>query len=286
MEKITIQQYGGEVKFTRDIRNNDEWSQNLLNACDYRGDFKMVKEEETKLGKRIDLVASDLEDNVLFAIECQDANGWLDMHHATKTVGYCFDQGTRHGIIICENVEEDVRDFLKDLITVSPYEIYVVQPIIIKHGDEIFVDFTVNQRPYTNKQKAKIITNKTSIENRDSKAQAHQSIFDAYPNNFNTVVQEYVSMQNVGKFDFNIDILDRGSKSYCLRVKGKAEMTKTDKKCEQLAKILNDSNPIDFEWKNNTSGAYITFQKEEYTLEDVVGFHKNTVDFCDSLAIL
>ena len=140
-------------------------------------------------------------------------------------------------------------------------------------------------RPYDTKQKVKVLSNKESLESKDSKFQSHQSIHDAYPGQFNKVAQEYVSMQNVGVYKFNVDLLDSNA-SYLLRLKGKAEQTKTDKNCDQLAKVLNNNGPIQETWSNNTSGAYVRLSKDNYTLEQVADLHKNTVDFCESLAIL
>ena len=285
MEKINIKEYGGEVNFTTDVCRNHEWSSKLLEAVDYTGEFKMQYEVPTAGSKRIDLVATDTDDNVLFAIECQDATGWLDDVHASKIMLYGFDQGTEDCVIICEDLTEKMRDFVKYMNATSNFKIYIVHPEIYKHGDDVSVNWFTSMRPYDTKQKVKVLSNKESMESKDSKLQSHQSIHDAYPGQFNKVAQEYVSMQNVGKYKMNVDLLD-SSASFLLRVKGKAEMTKTDKNCEELAFMLNDSGLIDFEWRNNTSGAFVRFSKDEFTLEQVAEFHKNTVDFCNSLAIL
>ena len=285
MEKINIKEYGGEVKFTTDVCRNHEWSSKLLEAVDYTGEFKMQYEVPTAGSKRIDLVATDTDDNVLFAIECQDATGWLDDVHASKIMLYGFDQGTEDCVIICEDLTEKMRDFIKYMNATSNFKIYIVHPEIYKHGTDISVNWFTSMRPYDTKQKVKVLSNRESLESKDHKLQSHQSIHDAYPGQFNKVAQEYVSMQNVGQYKMNVDLLDSNA-SFLLRVKGKAEMTKTDKNCEELAKTLNDSGPIDFEWRNNTSGAFVRFSKDEYTLEQVAEFHKNIVDFCDSLAIL
>ena len=91
MEFISIKEYGGEVKFTTDVCRNDNWSRKLLEAVDYFGEFQMQFEVPTAESKRIDLVATDMNDSTLFAIECQDANGYLDPVHASKIMLYCFD---------------------------------------------------------------------------------------------------------------------------------------------------------------------------------------------------
>jgi len=285
MEKINIKEYGGEVKFTTDVCRNHEWSSKLLEAVDYTGEFKMQYEVPTAGSKRIDLVATDTDDNVLFAIECQDATGWLDDVHASKIMLYGFDQGTEDCVIICEDLTEKMRDFVKYMNATSNFKIYIVHPEIYKHGNDISVNWFTSMRPYDTKQKVKVLSNKESLESKDAKLLAHQSIQDAYPNQFNKVAQEYVSMQNVGKYKMNIDLLDSNA-SFLLRVKGKAEMTKTDKNCDELASVLNDKGPIDFEWRNNTSGAFVRFSKDDYTLEKVAEFHKNVVDFYNTLAIL
>jgi len=285
MEKINIKEYGGEVKFTTDVCRNHEWSSKLLEAVDYTGEFKMQYEVPTAGSKRIDLVATDTDDNVLFAIECQDATGWLDDVHASKIMLYGFDQGTEDCVIICEDLTEKMRDFIKYMNATSNFKIYIVHPEIYKHGADISVNWFTSMRPYDTKQKVKVLSNRESMESKDHKLQSHQSIHDAYPGQFNKVAQEYVSMQNVGQYKMNVDLLDSNA-SFLLRVKGKADMTKTDKNCEELAKTLNGSGIIDFEWRNNTSGAFVRFSKDEYTLEQVAEFHKNIVDFCDSLAIL
>jgi len=285
MEKINIKEYGGEVKFTTDVCRNHEWSSKLLEAVDYTGEFKMQYEVPTAGSKRIDLVATDTDNNVLFAIECQDATGWLDDVHASKIMLYGFDQGTEDCVIICEDLTEKMRDFIKYMNATSNFKIYIVHPEIYKHGNDISVNWFTSMRPYDTKQKVKVLSNKESMESKDHKLQAHQSIHDTYPEQFNKVAQEYVSMQNVGQYKMNVDLLDSNA-SFLLRVKGKADMTKTDKNCEVLAKILNDSGSIEFEWRNNTSGAFVRFSKDEYSLDQVAEYHKNIVDFCNTLAIL
>ena len=285
MEKINIKEYGGEVKFTTDVCRNHEWSSKLLEAVDYTGEFKMQYEVPTAGSKRIDLVATDTDDNVLFAIECQDATGWLDDVHASKIMLYGFDQGTEDCVIICEDLTEKMRDFVKYINATTNFKIYIVHPEIYKHEDTVSVNWFTSMRPYDTKQKVKVLSNKESLESKDAKLLAHQSIQDAYPIQFNKVAQEYVSMQNVGKYKMNIDLLDSNA-SFLLRVKGKAEQTKTDKNCDQLASLLNDKGPIDFEWRNNTSGAFVRFSKDDYTLEQIAIFHKNVVDFYNTLAIL
>lgn len=285
MEKISIKEYGGEVNFTTDVCRNEDWSRRLLEAVDYKGEFIMQYEVPTAGSKRIDLVATDTDKNVLFAIECQDATGWLDDVHASKIMLYGFDQGTEDCVIICEDLTEKMRDFVKYINATTNFKIYIVHPEIYKHENDVSVNWFTSMRPYDTKQKVKVLSNKESLESKDAKFQAHQSIHDAFPGQFNKVAQEYVSMQNVGKYKFNVDLLDSNA-SYLLRLKGKAEQTKNDKNCDLLAKVLNDQGPIQETWSNNTSGAYVRLSKDNYTLEQVAELHKNTVDFCDNLAIL
>jgi len=149
MKEITIEEFGGEVKFTKYIASTRKIAEGLLNAIDLDvDDFRITPEEHTLENKRVDLVVRDTTtDNVIQVIECQDASGWLDPVHASKILWYSNDKKCNDVVIITEDMTEDMRNFVIRLNKESWVNIFVVSPTIIANDDKKFVYFKTLLRP-------------------------------------------------------------------------------------------------------------------------------------------
>jgi len=148
VEEITIEEFGGEVKFTKYIADTRKVSEGLLNAIDLDvEDFTVTPEEHTLENKRVDLVVRDNNNNVIQVVECQDATGWLDPVHASKILWYSDDKKCDDVVLITEDMTEDMRNFVIRLNQESWVNIFVVSPTIIKNEDKTFVYFKTLLRP-------------------------------------------------------------------------------------------------------------------------------------------
>jgi len=186
VEEITIQEFGGEVKFTKYIADKRKVAEKLLNAIDLDvEDFTITPEEKTLEDKRVDLVVRDPNNNVIQVIECQDASGWLDPVHASKILWYSDDKKCDDVVIITEDMTEDMRNFVIRLNKESWVNIYVIQPTILKQDDgKPFITFKAILRPTGWAKKTVRSNNPTNAtestfaEFMKSKYEEHRDMFD------------------------------------------------------------------------------------------------------------
>lgn len=114
IQRVTTQNFGGEVKFTKWLCDEGrECLGQLFEACFGDSDsFKDAKAEAyTSHGKRVDIVVKFKNQNI--TIECQDAAGSLDPLHACKAQYYAFDLDAIYNLIICEDSDEQMRSYIR-----------------------------------------------------------------------------------------------------------------------------------------------------------------------------
>lgn len=147
MNKRSIKDFGGEVKFTKYIAQNSEVANRLLDEIgDDVSDMQIVPEDRVTESKRVDLVIREYDD-VRWVIECQDASGWLDPVHASKIVYYCYEKKCFNCVLLTEDATEEMKDYVKFLNSETPLNIWLISPLIYDQ----FVDFKTIMRPVEHK---------------------------------------------------------------------------------------------------------------------------------------
>jgi len=222
VEEITIQEFGGEVKFTKYIADQRKVAEKLLNAIDLDvEDFTITPEEKTLEDKRVDLVVRDPNNNVIQVIECQDASGWLDPVHASKILWYSDDKKCDDVVIITEDMTEDMRNFVIRLNKESWVNIYVIQPTILKQDDgKPFITFKAILRPTSWSKKIVRANNPTNAsespfaEFMKAKYDENRDMFDL----INTSSQRcYVACSVIGSTGMKVLIL-RNTKGFKIQL--------------------------------------------------------------------
>ena len=143
-------EFGTEPAFTKWLSNNKEATESLLEVTDLNveGEYQVRAEDITAEGKRIDLTIGD-GDEVRAVVESQDASGWLDQNHLYKTLGYMKDKDTDTGIILCEDISEELKDHVADINeNFEGKSIWVILNRLYKINNEVKVDFIPVMRPY------------------------------------------------------------------------------------------------------------------------------------------
>ena len=272
MQVINIKEYGGEVKFTGDIASNKEWATSLLEAVDCRtGDFEIRPEVHTTGGKRVDLVVTDKDGETIFAIECQDATGYLDDVHASKIMLYCYDRNTTEGVIICEDIDENIRDFVKYINTNTPFNLYIVSPIIVRNGKEHLVTFKTIMRPYNTKQKQQ--KSSTNTEHGERFYELHKELFEEFPGQFTNHAKYYCSTNNLGKDRTNVDMMIKGTQ-YVIRVTPSSAIKNRDITILENS-VLEFLGEGDWDYNNNNAHMQIKFDKTVEGKKECAEYHKN-----------
>ena len=136
-------EFGTEPAFTKWLSNNKEATESLLEVTDLNveGEYQVRAEDITAEGKRIDLTIGD-GDEVRAVVESQDASGWLDQNHLYKTLGYMKDKDTDTGIILCEDISEELKDHVADINeNFEGKSIWVILNRLYKINNEVKVDF-------------------------------------------------------------------------------------------------------------------------------------------------
>jgi hypothetical protein len=158
--KTTIkQQFGTEPEYTKWLANNKEAVDQLLEQTDMSvvGEYKAQAEDHTVEGKRIDFSITDDQGKVQAVVESQDANGWLDQNHLYKTLGYMQDKGTDTGIILCENISNNMIEHVEDINeNYVGKNVWVVINKLYNINGEVEVDFTPVVKPYEVKPSRRI----------------------------------------------------------------------------------------------------------------------------------
>lgn len=190
--------FGGELAFTKFIASDLDTSKRLLTALDLNeDDYKITPEEHTSHSKRVDLVVRDRDDEIFLVIESQDASGWLDSIHASKITYYMFDKKCDDGVLICEDADEHIKNYVRWLNENTPLRITLVGVVIFK-DERPFCDFIPLIRP-TYLEDKKIVKKSNSDNEVESKISSQvQDIYDSNPGIFTNVAKNYVSKVNVG----------------------------------------------------------------------------------------
>jgi hypothetical protein len=190
--------FGGELAFTKYIAGDLDTSKRLLTALDLNeDDYKITPEEHTSHSKRVDLVVRDRDNEIFLVIESQDASGWLDSIHASKITYYMFDKKCDDGVLICEDADEHIKNYVRWLNENTPLRITLVGVVIFK-DERPFCDFIPLIRP-TYLEDKKIVKKSSSDSEVESKISSQvQDIYDTNPGIFTNVAKNYVSKVNVG----------------------------------------------------------------------------------------
>lgn len=277
MEEITIQEFGGEVKFTKYIADTRKVSEKLLNAVDLDvEDFTVTPEEHTLENKRIDLVIRDANNNVIQVVECQDASGWLDPVHASKILWYSDDKKCDDVVIITEDMTEDMRNFVIRLNKESWANIYVIQPTIIKQDNgKPFITFKAILRPTGWAKKtvrANNPTNATESPFAEFMKQKWEENRDAF-SFYNTSNQRcYLSSGTIGSTGIKVQI-QQNTKGFKNQIHHNGSHD-----TETFRETVSAHYPGA---KFNSYAAHVYYE----TWEDAFEMYKNTVNFIKSGAI-
>lgn len=207
MRMISIKEFGGEVKFTKFIADNDIISSRLLEATDNgMSNYTVMPEEYTKTGKRIDLVIRDEQQNIVQLVECQDASGWLDENHACKILGYSHSKKCDDVILLTEDLTEEIRELIIRMNNETWLNIYLVSPTIIKTENEVDVFFKTILRP-ADWSKKTVRTNNTSSNYRNQFVDFIQDKMEEYGDLFTHCTKSYLDIKNVGGLGVNLGII-------------------------------------------------------------------------------
>lgn len=126
----------GEKNFTYFLCNNQVLINNILDACELSDDideYTPIPESETDDGKRPDILLEGV-DNILATIECQNSAGWLDSIHASKSIYYYWAKDATFNILLCENSNEEMREYIRWLNKHPDIECFLVEYAIKRIG--------------------------------------------------------------------------------------------------------------------------------------------------------
>ena len=190
--------FGGEVRFTRFISDDQETSNRLLDRLNlsYEDGYTVAPEEPTDDGKRVDLVIRDSDNEIILVIESQDATGWLDSVHASKIMYYMYNKKCEDGILLTEDASESIKDVIKMINENTPWNIHLIATKVYDIGNGgKFVDFIPLVRPSSMAEK------KVRRINRAPAEYVHRGnlerIFEDNPGVFTNQTKAYNSVTDV-----------------------------------------------------------------------------------------
>ena len=200
MKRSSIKEaFGGEVAFTKFISRDQETSNRLLGALDlsFEDGYTVTPEEHTIDDKRVDLVVRDNNGDIMVVVESQDATGWLDSVHASKIMYYMFDRKCEDSILLTEDANEHVKNFIKFINENTPWNIHLIATVVYDIGNgESYVDFVPLIRPSSVADKKVRRINGAPSEN------VHRGdlerIFEENPGVFTNQAKYYNSVTDVG----------------------------------------------------------------------------------------
>jgi len=283
MEQMTIQEFGGEVKFTKYIADNKELGKRLLKAAGYDQDdenFTITAEEHTTGSKRVDLIVRDEDNNVVQVIESQDANGWLDPVHASKIAWYCHDKGCNDGVLICKDSENHMKDFIQWYNENTPLNIVLLSPSIFKDSNgEVEIYFTTLLRP-TDWAHKRIKPNTNHRNDQPSDWQIERAVrveelFDEYSDIFTNKTRDRLSANNINNTNINV-ALYLLQNSYHVQLRHDTRHADNTVFMDSVLELYPDAN---FTRNYSTVGYF-------KTLEDSVNLAKQLINQIDGGEIL
>lgn len=219
MKRSSIKEaFNTEPIFTKFIAKDKDTHSRLLNAIDLEvGEGFVIKpEDQTNDNKRVDLVVRDSANDTVLVIESQDASGWLDPVHASKILYYMFDKGCDTGVLITEDADEHIKDFVRKINEDSTFSVYVINVLIYDTPQGPFVDFQPLIRPSSIKDKK--VRRIGESKPNDNYGRLTQEIVDAYPELFTNVTVYYASINNCANKGVNVAIHPRLDGSYRIAV--------------------------------------------------------------------
>ena len=143
-------QFGTEPEFTKWLAKNKEATEKLLEITDLSvaGEYQVKAEDYTAEGKRIDFTIGD-GDEVQAVVESQDASGWLDQNHLYKTLGYMHDKKCSTGIILTEDMSEELKNHVEFINeNFEGRNIWIIYIRLYNINEEVLIDFVPVMRPY------------------------------------------------------------------------------------------------------------------------------------------
>jgi hypothetical protein len=165
-------EFGTEPEFTKWLAKHPEATQKLLEITGLAiaGDYKVQAEDFTAEGKRIDFTIND-DDKTQAVVESQDATGWLDQNHLYKTLGYMYDKKCPTGIILTEDISEELKGHVEDINeNFEGKDIWIILNRLYKIDGQVEIDFIPVIRPYEMKPGRRILNSSNDFDYSENKA--------------------------------------------------------------------------------------------------------------------
>jgi hypothetical protein len=207
MQRGTIKTtFGGEVPFTKFIADDQPTQQRLLEALNLAVEdgYTVKPENPTEDNKRVDLTVQDADDNTILVIESQDATGWLDSVHASKIMYYMWDKDCTQGVLLTEDADEYIMNFVRKLNTDHNFSITLLKTLIYETTGSRFVDFVPLIRGTDIEYTSNV---RTRSEPDPQKATLLQGLYDANPGLFTNITGRYASHIKLGPHAMNVGIV-------------------------------------------------------------------------------
>jgi hypothetical protein len=207
MQRGTIKTiFGGEVAFTKFIADDTPTQQRLLEALNLAVEdgYTVKPENPTEDNKRVDLTVQDAEDRTILVIESQDATGWLDSVHASKIMYYMWDKDCSQGVLLTEDADEYIMNFVRKLNTDHNFSITLLKTLIYDIDQGHFVDFV----PLIRGSEIEYASNvRVRAEPDPQKVSLLQDLAEANPGLFTNVTGRYASHIKLGAHSMNVGIV-------------------------------------------------------------------------------
>ncbi len=200
-----------EPRFTKFIADNEEVATRLLDAVDMsmNDDYKIIAEDRTFDNKRVDLTIKDGDNKTVAVIEAQDAIGWLDSVHASKIGYYSWEKECFDAILITEDADERIKDYVKWMNLHPDLNIWIVTTTVYKTDDKPFVDFVPIMRPKDLREKvAKRNGGWDGSDRRKHRIDVITKLSEENPDEFTNVTSSYASNNDIDP-NFNLAIIPR-----------------------------------------------------------------------------
>ncbi len=215
MDRSSIKEaFGTEPRYTKFIADNVDVATRLLEVIgmELEDDYKIISEDRTFDSKRVDLTIKDGDNKTFAVIEAQDAAGWLDSVHTSKILYYCYEKNCVDAILLTEDADEKIKDFVRWLNENTPLNIWLLASLIYKTDNGFELDFSPIMRPFSsiNEKKRKILNSIDGSKARRFKLreEAIQKLREENPGEFTNWSKAYASNNDIDP-NFNLAIIPR-----------------------------------------------------------------------------
>ena len=192
--------FSTEPRYTKYIAENEDVATRLLEVVDMEleDDYKIIPEDRTFDGKRVDLIIKDGDDATIAVIEAQDATGLLDSVHTSKITYYCYDKDCYTAILLTEDADEKIKGFVRWLNENTPLNIWLLASLIYKTDNGFKLDFYPIMRPFSsiNEKKRKIL-NSLDAPRFKVREKAIKKLVKENPGLFTNQAKNYVSVNGI-----------------------------------------------------------------------------------------